>query len=104
MNELTLAKAYLFVDDPYGDGIRLDHVREPSVGRVVATNIVYYGQTSFEAVDIMLVERGRDIKDWLRTKTSRKSMVRNSDLTESEVAELFVYMLGTYKNGTFDPS
>jgi hypothetical protein len=85
MNELTLAKAYLFVDDPYGDGIRLLHVREPSVGRVVATNIVYYGQSSFDAVGIMLAERGDDIRKWVSTKTGRSSMVRNSDLTESEV-------------------
>jgi hypothetical protein len=88
MNELTLAKAYLFVDDPYGDGIRLDHVREPSVGRVVATNIVYYGQTSFDAVDIMLAERGDDIRKWVSTKRGRSSMVRNSDLTASEVETL----------------
>lgn len=88
MNELTLAKAYLFVDDPYGDGIRLDHVREPSVGRVVATNIVYYGQTSFDAVDIMLAERGDDIRKWASTKRGRSSMVRNSDLTASEVETL----------------
>jgi hypothetical protein len=88
MNELTLAKAYLFVDDPYGDGIRLDHVRELSVGRVVATNIVYYGQTSFDAVDIMLAERGDDIRKWVSTKRGRSSMVRNSDLTASEVETL----------------
>lgn len=88
MNELTLAKAYLFVDDPYGDGIRLDHVREPSVGRVVATNIVYYGQTSFDAVDIMLAERGDDIRKWVSTKRGRSSMVRNSDMTASEVETL----------------
>ena len=88
ISELTLAKAYLFVDDPYGDGIRLDHVRTPSVGRIVATNIVHYGQSSFDAIDIMLAERGDEIREWVRTKRGRSSMVRNSDLTASEVETL----------------
>jgi hypothetical protein len=34
LNEI--ARVGLYLDDPYGDGIRLDRVRNPSEGRVAA--------------------------------------------------------------------
>lgn len=88
MNELALAKAFLYVDDPYGDGIRLAHVREPSAARVAATNIVYYGQSSFDAVPLMLRERGDAIFKALSTKAGREDAIRNGDLTRGEIEDL----------------
>lgn len=88
MNNVILAKAYLFVDDPYGDGIRLEHVRNPSPARIAAKDLVYTGQATFDAEAMMIAERGDEIKQALRTKSARACMVRNSSLTEAEVEEL----------------
>jgi len=88
MNEVALAKAFLFVDDPYGDGIRLDHVRNPSAARIAAIELARHGQSSFDAVDLMLAERGDAIRNQMRTKSARASMVRNSSLTELELEGL----------------
>ena len=88
MNELLVAKAFLFVDDPYGYGIRLNHVRHPSPARIAAIDLVRTGQTSFNALPLMLAERGTDIFATLSVKSARASMVLNSDLTEAEANEL----------------
>ena len=85
MNEYIVAKAFLYVDDPYGDGIRLEHVRNPSAARIVAKDLVHDGYFSFNALEIMLAERGDEIKHALRTKSGRADMVRNGKLSENEV-------------------
>ena len=88
MNELLVAKAFLYVDDPYGDGIRLNHIRNPSSARIAALELVRSGQTSFNALPLMLAERGTDIFATLSVKSARESMIRNGDLTEVEANEL----------------
>lgn len=88
MNTVILAKAFLFVDDPYGDGIRLTHVRNPSPARAVALELVEKGQTDFDAIALMLGEHGIAIGNTLRTKRARAEMVRNTDITEAEALEL----------------
>lgn len=46
--DLTLiAKIGLWLDDPYGDGIRLLHIREPNEARRAAIDFVQTGQLGF---------------------------------------------------------
>lgn len=40
MNLVTLARLGVWLDDPYGDGIRLQAIREPSVGRHAALRLI----------------------------------------------------------------
>ena len=40
MDLVTLAKLGVWLDDPYGDGIRLARVRDPSQGRVAALELI----------------------------------------------------------------
>lgn len=88
MNEIALAKAFLFVDDPYGDGIRLNHVRNPSPARRAALELVASGQTSFNAEALMLAERGGEIFLAMSRKAGREDMIRNGGLTEAEIEDL----------------
>ena len=41
---LEVAQLGLYHDDPYGDGIRLDIVRNPPLHRQMAIELVYHGQ------------------------------------------------------------
>jgi hypothetical protein len=50
---LDIAWIGLYLDDPYGDGIRLQRVREPSDGRLAAIDLVYNAQHSIGA-DILI--------------------------------------------------
>jgi hypothetical protein len=42
---LDIATLGLWNDDPYGDGIRLESIREPSPARVAALKLVHEGQS-----------------------------------------------------------
>ena len=88
MDKILLAKAFLYVDDPYGDGIRLNHIRNPSPARIAALELVRSGQSSLNDLELMLAHRGTDIFATLSVKSARASMVLNSDLTEAEANEL----------------
>jgi len=50
---LEIAEMGLGLDDPYGDGIRLQIVREPSVGRQDALNLVHNGQYPLDHTAIL---------------------------------------------------
>jgi hypothetical protein len=48
---LTLARLGVWLDDPYGDGIRLQAIRNPSPGREAALNLLRgYPTLDFERV------------------------------------------------------
>jgi hypothetical protein len=66
---LDIAWIGLYLDDPYGDGIRLQRVREPSDGRLAAIDLVYDAQHGIGA-EILIrkeyEERVLDKKNWKR--------------------------------------
>jgi hypothetical protein len=88
MDKVALAKVFLFIDDPYGDGIRLDHVRNPSAARLAALDLVRDGQESIGDVDLMLAEHGEEILYTLTSKLALSSLLRNTSLTDAEVKAL----------------
>ena len=48
---MTLARLGVWLDDPYGDGIRLDAIRYPSLGREAALSLLRgYSTLDFERV------------------------------------------------------
>jgi hypothetical protein len=44
---LTLARLGVWLDDPYGDGIRLEAIRNPSLGREAALSLLH-GQPTLD--------------------------------------------------------
>lgn len=49
----------LWLDDPYGDGIRLDHIREPSKERLAAIEFVKSGQPDMFGGQQVYIDKGR---------------------------------------------
>lgn len=85
-NDLTLldiARIGLFLDDPYGDGIRLERVREPSDGRQLAMKVVYDGMSFCDgAIGDKIIRkeyeaRVLDKKNWKRDDTLKSWIARN---------------------------
>jgi len=70
---LDIAWIGLYLDDPYGDGIRLQRVREPSDGRLAAIDLVYNAQHSIGA-DILIRE------EYEERVLNKKNWKRNGDL------------------------
>lgn len=90
--ELIFAKTFLYASDPYGDGIRLDHIRNPSQGYLVAEELVHDRQHWFGGLEIMIEERGKEIADMLRNPHEVSAMVRNTDITRDDVKTLKEFM------------
>jgi len=86
--DLLYAKAFLYIADPYGDGIRLDHIRNPSPAYRAAEDLVFDGQHTLDGLELMKQERGVAITALLHSPYSVSTMVRNSDLTREDVKAL----------------
>lgn len=55
-----LVKIALYLDDPYGDGIRKEIIREPSPTRIAALEFVQSGQVDIFGLHTVYIERGRE--------------------------------------------
>jgi hypothetical protein len=90
MNDVALlyAKAFLYIADPYGDGIRLEHIRNPSPAYRAAQDLVYEGQHTLDGLELMKQERGSQIAILLCSPSWVSEMVRNTDLTRADVKVL----------------
>ena len=76
MDTLTIAKIGTWLDDPYGDGIRLDAIRNPSNTRVVALNYIEDQSDMFSEDEI----RGRYepiVIAAIKNKAMRNAIERN---------------------------
>ena len=58
LTNVEAVKLALWNDDPYGDGIRLKAVREPSVERLAALLFVATGQRTIDNVEQAYIDRG----------------------------------------------
>ena len=67
------AKVALWLDDPYGDGIRLEAIRNPSPARAAALDLVKTGQHTLLGDEQRYIEAGRQ---YLATKQGRSMVVR----------------------------
>ena len=92
-DKILVAKAALFIDDPYRDGIRLEHVRNPSEARLVAIDLVHKGQASIDAMDVMLAEYGDALLSYVRIPMALAAMRRNSSLTVRDTQNLRSFIL-----------
>lgn len=48
----------LWLDDPYGDGIRLQAIHEPSAERIAAIEFKQTGQRTIENLEAVYIDRG----------------------------------------------
>jgi len=78
MDLVTLAKLGVWLDDPYGDGIRLRAVREPSQGRVAALELIK-GTPVLGGEELILNEYAERVRLACFTKQGklRGAVVRN---------------------------
>jgi hypothetical protein len=79
---LTLARLGVWLDDPYGDGIRLEAIRNPSLGREAALSLLH-GYRSV-AVARMILQTGNptlDIEQVIRDEYEQR--VLSSCFTKS---------------------
>ena len=51
ITDIDAVKIALWLDDPYGDGIRLASIRSPSASRVAALEFVANGQRTIENLE-----------------------------------------------------
>lgn len=58
--EADFTRVALWLDDPYGDGIRLSIIRNPSPARIAATEFAKTGQRTITNDEQLYIERGRD--------------------------------------------
>jgi len=58
MTDQQLARVALFLDDPYGDGIRLEAIRTPSPARAAALDFVFNGQRTLDGLEQEYIDRG----------------------------------------------
>lgn len=80
LTDVELAKAGLFIDDPYGDGIRLESIREPSEARQAALRIVN-NEAQFHDVELVREEYIPKLRKWtLPSGHFIADFVRNCDL------------------------
>lgn len=82
-DKLTLediARLGLWLDDPYGDGIRLERIRNPNPGRMAALDYVNNGhltQPAECAIRLEYEDRVQDDKNWRKDGTLVASIRRN---------------------------
>jgi len=53
MNILEVARIGLWLEDPYGDGIRLEAIRNPSEARVAAEDLIYNNQLTLGGEELI---------------------------------------------------
>ena len=78
---MTLARLGVWLDDPYGDGIRLQAIRNPSLGREAALSLLY-GQPTLDFERVIRDEYEQRVLSQCFTKSGklRADVKRNCDL------------------------
>ena len=71
MDTYLKAKVGLYLDDPYGDGCRLDEIRNPNEGRQAAIRIID-GEPEFWDDDLVEKEYGDKVRILIRMERRRK--------------------------------
>ena len=66
---IDVAKLGLYADDPYGDGIRLEHVRNPSAGRLDAITLIYENQFPIDGGHDIMIAYQEKIKMLFNKRT-----------------------------------
>ena len=88
LNLYQIAKIGRWLDDPYGDGIRLEIVREPSEGRLAAGDFVHdpewnNGYTLREREELIRDEYEDLVRNYLADRSM--NIVRQGVLSEDEL-------------------
>ena len=79
--ETELIKIALWLDDPYGDGTRLEAIRNPTPARVAAIEFLKTGQRSLNHTERVYVEKA---KDWIReSPTGRRGTIARQGILEN---------------------
>jgi hypothetical protein len=78
---LTLARLGVWLDDPYGDGDRLQAIRNPSLGREAALSLLH-GQPTLDFERVIRDEYEQRVLSQCFTKSGklRADVKRNCDL------------------------
>ena len=58
ITEIQAVTIGLWLDDPYGDGIRLEAIRNPSAERIAAIEFKQTGQRTIEKLEQTYIDRG----------------------------------------------
>lgn len=77
LSDVEAAKVGLWLDDPYGDGIRLSCIREPSDARIATIEFVNSGQRTLVGLEDWYINRGRKFAS---TKTGANTIKRQQVL------------------------
>jgi hypothetical protein len=78
---MTLARLGVWLDDPYGDGVRLQAIRNPSLGREAALSLLH-GQPTLDFERVIRDEYEQRVLSQCFTKSGklRADVKRNCDL------------------------
>lgn len=82
MRKLTdheAVKVGLWLDDPYGDGIRLESIREPSAKRLAALEFFASGQRTLENLEQSHIFRGHA---YALSKSQWRNLIRQGVIKE----------------------
>jgi hypothetical protein len=79
--ETELIKIALWLDDPYGDGIRLSAIRNPSPDRQAAIEFLTTGQRSIDSRELVYINAA---KYWISKSpvTRRRTIERQGILVD----------------------
>jgi hypothetical protein len=70
---LTLARLGVWLDDPYGDGIRLQSIRNPSLGREAALSLLHgYRSSNFVRMILQMGNPTLDIERVIRDEYEQR--------------------------------
>lgn len=69
----------LWLDDPYGDGIRLERIREPSAKRLAALAFVASGQRTLDNLEADHIFRGHA---YAKQKWQFRNLIRQGVIRE----------------------
>jgi len=73
-------KVGLWLDDPYGDGIRLERIREPSPKRRAALDYSITGQRTLEDLEADHIFRGHA---YAKQKAQFRNLIRQGVIKET---------------------
>ena len=75
--DADFARVALWLDDPYGDGIRLSIIRNPSPARIAATEFAKSGQRTITNDEQQYIDRGREyLSDRIEYKKHQKLVLQ----------------------------
>jgi len=89
MDIKMIGKIGLWLEDPYGDGCRLDVVRFPSEWREAAKRLVFSNEPEFWDEELVQDNYGPMVKDFIKKEKRRKRpiLVQQDVFTDDELAE-----------------